>query len=188
MKILYHNHVINEFIKFMDIIPENPPIYLPPAMLDYALITVNDESLIVKNGDVIRINRSDIVSVRHVETNYKRGITCSVLGFGNLNDIGKGFIITDSTKIVFRKEAEKFAEIFIQVDRPVINFGVGNIVEVTARSLNIRSMPSLNARVIGGLSKGQRVIIQEESPNWARITLPGVRNGWINKQYLIKAE
>ncbi|MDR0454083.1 MAG: hypothetical protein LBH05_04645 [Deferribacteraceae bacterium] len=117
LKILYHNYAVNEFMKLMDIIPENPPIYVAPAVLENALITVNGESLTVKNGDVIKIKKNDVVSVKHIETNYERGISCDILGFGNLNNIGKEIPVTYSTKIVFRKDNAKFAEIAVEVDK-----------------------------------------------------------------------
>ncbi len=118
LKVLYHNYAVNEFMKLMDIIPENPPIYVAPAVLDHALLTVNGESLTAKDGDVIKIRKNDIVSVRHIESNYERGISCDILGFGNLNDLQRELTITYSTKIVFRKENAKFAEIVLQVEKP----------------------------------------------------------------------
>ena len=119
-RITYLNHAINEFMKLMDVIPENPPVYAVPAVLDYALITVNGEPLTAKNGDVIRIKRNDLVSVRHIEANYNRGVSCDILGFGNLNNLRQEIPVTHSTRIVFRKENIIFAEISVEVDsRPL---------------------------------------------------------------------
>lgn len=114
-KILYHNYVINEFMRIMNIIPEQPPIFTTPAILDFALLTVNGNAITVHDGDTITVNKNDTLVVSHIETNYSRGISCDVLGHGNLNDISKEFTITHATKIVFRKEDAKFAEVTINV-------------------------------------------------------------------------
>ena len=67
-------------------------------------------------------------------------------------------------------------------------FGVGNTATVVTNALNVRSLPKLDAEKIDSLHEGQRVIIQEETLYWVRITLPNGREGWVNKQYLIKPE
>ena len=117
LKILYHNYAVNEFMKLMGIIPENPPVYVIPPVLEQALITVNGESLTVKNGDTVKVMKNDILSVKHIETNYERGISCDILGFGNMNNLGQEIPIAYSTKIVFRKDSAKFAEISVEVDK-----------------------------------------------------------------------
>ena len=120
LKILYHNYAVNEFMKLMNIVPENPPIFVTPAALEHALITVNGESITAKNGDTIKIQKNDVVSVKHIETNYERGISCDILGFGNLNNVRQEIPIAYSTKIVFRKDSIKFAEIAIEVDKSAV--------------------------------------------------------------------
>lgn len=115
LKVLYHNYAVNEFMRIMDIIPENPPILTSPAMLDHVLVTVNGESMYVSNGDTIEVDKYDKVAVNHIEANYTRGVSCDMLGYGNLNDLKKEFAVAYTTKIVFRKEDAKFAEITVKV-------------------------------------------------------------------------
>lgn len=52
-------------------------------------------------------------------------------------------------------------------------------VIVTVNSLNIRETPSLLGKVVGSLSRYQKVEVLETSGNWLRIS-----SGWINKSYV----
>ncbi|MDR2401428.1 MAG: hypothetical protein LBD73_07250 [Deferribacteraceae bacterium] len=115
LKVLYHNYLINEFMKEMDIIPAVPPFFDLKPSLEYALITVNNTSIAAQDGDTIAIDRNAEISVKHIEANVPSGVTCDILGFGNYNDETKVLKVPYSTKIVFRKEDAKFAEINLQV-------------------------------------------------------------------------
>ncbi|GAB7140345.1 hypothetical protein RsTz2092_02930 [Deferribacterales bacterium RsTz2092] len=115
LKVLYHNYVIGEFMKIMDIIPENPPIYVPSAKLEQVLVTVNGSSKYLKNNEKLQLKKGDKVSIKGIESNYTTGITCDILGLGNLNDQGKELTVDYSTKVVFRKDNVKFAEVSLDV-------------------------------------------------------------------------
>jgi hypothetical protein len=117
LKVLYHNYVVNEFMKMLDIVPENPPIFVAPPLFDSALVTVDGESFTVKSGDKLTIKKGAVVAVKHVESNYTRGVSSDILGFGNLNDIDREIAVTFDTKIVFRKDSEKFAEVMLELER-----------------------------------------------------------------------
>jgi hypothetical protein len=119
LKVLYHNYIINEFMRRMEVLPENPPIYIAPAVLDHALVTVNNESVYVSDGDVIELQPNDIIAVKHIESNHASGMTCDILGIGNLNDLQKSLPIGHSTKIIFRKDNTKFAEVTLQIAKQV---------------------------------------------------------------------
>ena len=52
-------------------------------------------------------------------------------------------------------------------------------VIVTVNGLNIRESPNLNAKVVGTLTRYQKVEVLETSGDWMRIS-----SGWINKNYV----
>ena len=112
--VLYHNYAVNEFMKIMDIIPEQPRIMIIKPEMETAIIRVNDKSHQMKSGDTLFINSGDEVEVAHVESNYTRGVTCDILGYGTLNDLGKSIKIKGDTKIIFRKDNEKMSEITVK--------------------------------------------------------------------------
>jgi len=63
----------------------------------------------------------------------------------------------------------------------------GNYGTVTAESLSVRSGSSLNAAIIGSVSKGQRFAILEENNNWAKIEYKSGSFGWVSGWYLEKS-
>lgn len=58
---------------------------------------------------------------------------------------------------------------------------------VTATSLNVRDSGSLNGKVIGSVSKGERVKILEEVNGWVKIELHSGKKGWIAGWYIEKS-
>ncbi|MBQ3033190.1 MAG: hypothetical protein IJD28_02320 [Deferribacterales bacterium] len=112
--VLYHNYAVNEFMKIMDIVPEQPRIMIIKPEMESVIIRVNDRSHQLKSGDTLHIDFGDEVEVAHVESNYTRGVTCDILGYGTLNDLGKSIKIKGDTKIIFRKDNEKMSEINIK--------------------------------------------------------------------------
>jgi len=117
MKILHHNYAVNEFMKIYDIVPEAPTIFLQKPRLDYAVVTVNEEPKIVENGSSVVVHEGDVVEVTHVESNYDRGISCDVLGYGELNDYRKKLEMKNDTVIVFRKDNQKMGYINLKTKK-----------------------------------------------------------------------
>ncbi|QAR32277.1 hypothetical protein EP073_02350 [Geovibrio thiophilus] len=111
LKVLYHNYVVNEFMKYYDIVPEHPRIFLKAPQLNYAVIRVNDEVVTVENGKTLYADRGDIIEITNVDANYDRGISCDILGMGDLNDCGKRVEVKGESRIVFRKDNQKMGEI-----------------------------------------------------------------------------
>lgn len=58
---------------------------------------------------------------------------------------------------------------------------------VTANKINVRQSGSLNAKVIGTVSKGQSFKIVEEINSWAKVEIKSGTYGWIASWYLDKA-
>ena len=117
MKVLYHNYAINEFMKEFGIVPEQPRILLVRPRLRYAVISVNNEPVIVENGGTLFVEEKDTIRVIHIESNYERGLSCDVLGAGSLNDLRNDIILTNDTRIIFRKDNIKMGSIDVKVRR-----------------------------------------------------------------------
>lgn len=117
MKILHHNYAVNEFMRLYDIVPEAPTIFLEKPRLDYAVITVNGEPKIVEDGASVIIHEGDIAEVTHIEANYKRGVSCDILGYGDLNDYRKKIELKSDSVIVFRKDNKKMGYINLKTKK-----------------------------------------------------------------------
>jgi N-acetylmuramoyl-L-alanine amidase len=62
----------------------------------------------------------------------------------------------------------------------------GEYGTITAESLSVRSGSSLNASIIGAVSKGQKFAILGENNNWAKIEYKSGSFGWVSGWYLEK--
>jgi hypothetical protein len=178
LKVLYHNYAVNEFMQLMDIVPEYPPIYTLPAVLGYALITINGKSVTVQDGEVLHIQKNDRVSVTHIESNYERGIICDVLGYGNLNDLNREFEILYTTKIAFRKEEAKFAEVTLQVEDgssgvQITRSGYHFRLELDGKPVTIAAGGTLEVK------SGGRLKIVSVELSGAEMDLPVNLRGWV---------
>ena len=56
--------------------------------------------------------------------------------------------------------------------------------EVIASSLNIRSIPSNEGRIIGSLFRGQQILVTSTSGEWAKTTLEGDEIGYVSSIHL----
>ena len=56
--------------------------------------------------------------------------------------------------------------------------------EVTASSLNIRSIPSNEGRIIGSLYRGQKILVTPMSTEWVKTIIEGNETGYISSIYL----
>lgn len=103
-KILYHNYAVNAFMKYFEVIPEQPQIITITPEFYYAVIDIKDRQVIVKNNDVVYVDKGSSVKVSHIESNYKRGLSCDVERFNGLNDLNVPFTIDEDKEIIFRKD------------------------------------------------------------------------------------
>ncbi|MGD9807613.1 MAG: M99 family carboxypeptidase catalytic domain-containing protein [Deferribacterales bacterium] len=117
MKILHHNYAVNAFMELYDIVPEAPTIFLRKPRLDYAVVSVNEEPRIVENGGTVVVHEGDICEITHIESNYDRGVSADVLGYGDLNDYRKKVELKDDSVIIFRKDNEKMGEIYLKTKK-----------------------------------------------------------------------
>lgn len=120
MKVLHHNYAVNEFMKIYGVIPEIPSIILDKARLDFAVINVNGEPHKVSAGGTLKIKAGDTCEIVHAESNYERGISADMVGYGTLNDLNSKFVIKRDAVIIFRKDSKKIASININVGKESI--------------------------------------------------------------------
>lgn len=109
--------IINAFMNELDITLENPSINVSPPILKYILLKVNGEFNVLSGGDRLELPIGARLEIRHVDSNYTRGVSADIFGMGNLNDIGKTFTIEKDTKIIVKKDSYIMAEIPVIVYR-----------------------------------------------------------------------
>ncbi|NVL90850.1 MAG: hypothetical protein HWN69_07655 [Desulfobacterales bacterium] len=116
-KVRHHNLAINAFMDLLGIVPETPGTYLDPPVMQYLVIALNNKiPLAVQNGHTLCISSGDVVSISHVEANYKRGLSADILGYGTVNDMHKPIRITRPTQVVVRKDHHPCGMIDIILD------------------------------------------------------------------------
>ncbi len=115
MKVRFHNYAVNAFMKLFNIIPEQPQIFLPKPVLKYVVLQINDKPQIVTNKKIIYLPKNSIVKVIHIESNYKRGLSCDFLGINGLNDMDTPVKIGRNTKIIFRKDNKIIGYIYLKL-------------------------------------------------------------------------
>lgn len=104
-KIRHHNLAINAFMDYLGIVPETPGVNLERPVLNYLVLSINDSlPVVVKNRQSLSINAGDTIMISHIESNYKRGLTADIAGYGTVSDIRKKIRITRPTKIIVRKD------------------------------------------------------------------------------------
>lgn len=86
------------------------------------------------------------------------------------------------------KANEENTVVFIGTELAAMDGDEGELYEViNAASLNVRSGPSTNNKVIGKLEKGDIISVISFVGNWARFTLDG-KTAYVSKAYLQKVE
>lgn len=102
--VLYHNFVINEFMKNAGIEIEYPSVKDNAPEFIGAAIKINNDELFIRNGGVLEVEKGSSIKVTEIFANYQRGLTCDIINYGNLNDINKDYVINSGNKIVFRRD------------------------------------------------------------------------------------
>jgi hypothetical protein len=120
LKVLYHNLIINAFMKQFGIIPESPGLNLDPPVLKYLVVTINGQTpIVVESSQTLELRAGDMISVTHIESNYERGLSLDIVGYGGVNDLGKDYAIFRDTSILVRKDNQKVAEIPVTITEKV---------------------------------------------------------------------
>ena len=115
-KIRHHNLAINAFMDRLGIVPETPGIKLERPVLNYLVISINDSlPVVVKNRQSLSIEAGDTIMISHIESNYKRGLTADISGYGTVSDIRKKIRITEPTTVIVRKDYYACGSINIKI-------------------------------------------------------------------------
>jgi hypothetical protein len=103
-------------MRHFDIIPESPGLMLDPPVLQYLIVTINDQApVVIRKDQTLEINANDKIRITHIECNYQRGLSLDILGCGDLNDYRQDFRIAKDTTLVVRKDNMAFAEIPVKI-------------------------------------------------------------------------
>ena len=113
----YIKIVIKEFMNYLDIQIDTPPIYEPQPELNYLRVTIDGEKRYIEPNDVLNINENARLTVTGISTNYPRGNYVDVVGYGNKNDINKTFTINRNTEILVNKDSQTIHRIPVRVRR-----------------------------------------------------------------------
>ena len=120
-KILYHNLVINEFMSLYNIVPEIPGIKKYKPRMLFCHISINGEKPeIIYPGDKLKLKRGDMIEVKHISAGVENGLSCDILGLGSPQDLYKSVRLSNTTEIIFRKDSDIIAKVFIEIDSPPI--------------------------------------------------------------------
>ncbi len=118
LKVLFHNMVINAFMKRFGIIPQSPGLELDTPSLKYLVVSINRGTpIVIKNNESLHLSEGDSINISHIESNYERGLSLDILEYGDLNDYKKDFKIFRNTSMIVRKDNNKFGEIPIIIDK-----------------------------------------------------------------------
>ncbi len=118
LKVLFHNMVINAFMKRFGIIPQSPGLELETPSLKYVVVSINGGTpIVIKNNESVYLSKGDSINISHIEANYERGLSLDILEYGELNDYKKDFKIFRNTSMIVRKDNNKFGEIPIIITK-----------------------------------------------------------------------
>ena len=116
LKVLYHNLVINEFLKKFGVVLENPRVYMEPPRLAYLVVSINtSQPTVVYDGQTLTLARGDKICISGCKANYTRGITVDLLGYGTRNDFRKTFAVKGNTTLLIRKDRKIFARVNLKI-------------------------------------------------------------------------
>jgi hypothetical protein len=137
-KILYHNYAVNAFLKYFNVIPEQPQIITVSPAFYYAVIDTNNKQVIVKNNDIVYVDKGSSIKVSHIESNYQRGLSCDVERFNGLNDLNVPFTINEDKEIIFRKDSVVIGKAILKVaEKPLKPNYYAFIVEINNKKTSV---------------------------------------------------
>lgn len=129
-KIRCQTLIINEFMKYYEILPEVPGLYLKPPELKFIMVSINDGNpIFVLDNSHIHINKGDVIEITHVDANYNRGLAVDVLKYGSFNDFRKKIRVFTDTRIIVKKDKFIAGNIEVRVGKSSVtanNINPGN--------------------------------------------------------------
>ena len=148
LKVRYHNLAINAFMEKFDIIPETPGLNFDKPVLDYMVVSINDSlPIVVKNQETLHINSGDIIIISHIETNYERGLSADIIGYGSIRDVRKKIRVTGPTRIVARKDYFPCGSVYIALGESRRKMAKG--VSISKKSILTPYVHSFKTKING---------------------------------------
>lgn len=117
LKLKHHTIIINEFLKYLEIIPEYPQVFLEKPDFDFVIYEINGEKRVIEKNQVLYLDPESSVSINFIKGNYSRGYLLDIEGQGTLNDANKSFIISQNSKTIIRKDNQVIGEIPMIVNK-----------------------------------------------------------------------
>ncbi len=118
-KIHLHKLVINAVMADLGIILDTPGVNLEPPQLRYLLVRVgNGFPYALPDGARIEVEMGADITVTDIIANYRRGLVADIEGLGSTNDNHKPFRITEPTRIIVRKDAQRCGVVEVVPRRP----------------------------------------------------------------------
>ncbi len=131
--------VVNAFMDEFDIVPETPGQHVEDVGLAYILVKVNGGlPYALTSGTRLAIAGGDEVVVTDIIADNDRGLTADFLGLGTRNDTMLPLRISQSTKVVIRKDAETCGWLDLVVGTESV---AGNSADSTEQPSGIPSAP-----------------------------------------------
>ena len=120
MKIKHMSWVINEFMREFNIIPEYPGVYIDEPILKFINVSINNQFPIsLKNNETFYVNPGDEIEITYVETNYNRGISIDIKGYGGIQDFKKGFKVYKNARIDVKKDKYNCGSVYMVLSREI---------------------------------------------------------------------
>ncbi|HHK60188.1 MAG TPA: hypothetical protein ENJ73_00495, partial [Desulfobacterales bacterium] len=118
-KIQLHKLVINAVMADLGIILDTPGVNLEPPQLRYLLVQVgNGFPYALPDGARLEVAEGTDITVTDIIANYRRGLVADIEGLGSTNDNHKPFRITEPTRIIVRKDAQRCGLVEVVPRRP----------------------------------------------------------------------
>jgi hypothetical protein len=106
LKVKYHHLVINQFMRYLDIVPDMPQRRAATSNWSMVKLTVNGKQQYLFDGDQIILHPKDTVVIEQVLGDSLRGYTVDIEGIGGLQDQGKSVNLKQDSQIVWRKDQD----------------------------------------------------------------------------------
>ena len=120
MKIKHMSWVINEFMSEFNIIPEYPGVYIDKPVLKFINVSINNQFPIsLKNNETFYVNPGDEIEITYVETNYNRGISVDIEGYGGIQDFKKRFKVYKNARIDVKKDKYDCGVVYMVSSREI---------------------------------------------------------------------
>ena len=167
MKIKHMSWVINEFMSKFSIIPEYPGADIDEPVLKFINISINGQIPIsLKNEETFYVNPGDEIEITYVKTNYDRGVSVDLEGYGGIQDFKKRFKVYKNARIDVKKDKYDCGSVYmvlkIEIKEKTNEISLGEdyfLIDINNRRLVVFPEEEIN------VVKGDEIKIIDISPS-----------------------